>query len=209
MRGRLEPRRGGRADSRAQPGPPEDADPASQDADPLARARGICLEALAAAPRTQAQLAGTLRRRGVPDDVAQAVLGRFAEVGLIDDAAFAAAWVRTRHTGRGLARRALAHELRTRGVESDVLDSALDELSSDEEVATARRLAARKLAGSRGLAPPVRLRRVIQLLARKGYPPQLAFRVAREALEAEGQSVPDLDLDTLASDAEAADEFPG
>jgi regulatory protein len=208
MRGRLEPRRGGRADSRVHPGP-DGADSPSGDADPVARARGICLEALAAAPRTRAQLAATLHRRGVPEDVAAAVLGRFTEVGLIDDAAFAEAWVRSRHTGRGLAKRALAHELRTRGVESEVLDTALDGLSSDEELATARRLAARKLAGSRGLAAPVRLRRVIQFLARKGYPPQLAFRVARETLEAEGQSVSDLDLDAMASDAEAAEDFPG
>ncbi len=162
------------------------------EADPVSVARAICVEKLAAAPRTRAQLAETLRRRGVPDDAAETVLGRFAEVGLIDDAAFASAWVRTRHTGRGLARRALAHELRGRGVESAVLDEALGELSEEQELDTARRLAARKLASVPRLEPQARLRRVVGFLARKGYSPALAFRVAREALEAEGLDVPDL-----------------
>jgi len=57
--------------------------------DPEETARQICLRMLATAPKTRAQLAGALRRRGVPDDAATAVLDRFAEVGLIDDAGLA------------------------------------------------------------------------------------------------------------------------
>jgi len=74
---------------------------------------------LTAAPRTRAQLYSALSRRGVPDETAEAVLGRFAEVGLIDDAMFAASWVESRHHGRGLSARALAAELRQRGVAAD------------------------------------------------------------------------------------------
>src|SRR5262249_23326143 len=75
-------------------------------------ARVICLRLLTSGPRTRAQLATALRKRRIPDEVADSVLGRFAEVGLIDDAAFARAWVESRHHGRGLGRRALAAELR-------------------------------------------------------------------------------------------------
>ena len=67
-------------------------------------------------PRTRAQLATALRKRRIPDEVAESVLSRFAEVGLIDDAAFARAWVESRHHGRGLARQALSAELRQRGI---------------------------------------------------------------------------------------------
>ena len=90
-----------RPPARAADGPASDAD----EADPEAVARLICLRMLTAAPRTRAQLASALRRRGVPEAAAEAVLGRFTEVKLIDDATFASAWVESRHHGRGLSGR--------------------------------------------------------------------------------------------------------
>ncbi|MFE2147500.1 regulatory protein RecX, partial [Streptomyces sp. NPDC059456] len=82
---------------------------------PEEQARAICLRLLTGMPRTRRQLADALDKRGIPEEVSQEVLSRFEEVGLIDDAAFAGAWVESRHRGRGLARRALAQELRTKG----------------------------------------------------------------------------------------------
>src|SRR5690348_9385137 len=84
--------------------------------DPVEVARALCLRLLTVAPRTRAQLAAALARRGVPAEAADAVLGRLTDVGLVDDQAFAAAWVSSRHLGRGLGRRALSAELRVRGV---------------------------------------------------------------------------------------------
>ena len=134
-----------------------------------------------------AQLAGALRKRGIPDEVAAEVLGRFEDVGLIDDAAFARAWVESRHYSRGLAGRALSAELKQRGVAADAIRAAIDEqLSPDAEASAARRLIERKLTATRGLPPEQRTRRLAGLLARKGYPAGLAFRVIREALESEG-----------------------
>jgi regulatory protein len=153
--------------------------------DPESVARLICLRLLTAAPRTQAELAAALSERGVPDAAAQAVLARFAEVKLIDDATFARAWVESRHHGRGLAGRALSEELRRKGVAQDDIATALEELDHDQEVATARELVARRLPGTRGQPGPARMRRLTGMLARKGYGPGLAFRVVREALEQE------------------------
>ncbi|MEU7884770.1 recombination regulator RecX [Microbispora bryophytorum] len=155
-------------------------------ADPEAVARAICLRLLTMAPKTRAQLAEALRKRDVPEEAANAVLERFSEVGLIDDEAFAAAWVSSRHTGRGLARRALAQELRQRGVAEETVKDAVGRLDPDEEAETARRLVDRKLAATRGVEPRARMRRLAGMLARKGYSPGLAFRVVREAIEAEG-----------------------
>jgi regulatory protein len=171
--------------------------------DPETRARETCLRLLTLAPRTRAQLADALRRRGIPDEVADDVLGRFADAGLIDDAAFARAWVESRHHGRGLSGRALAAELRQRGVNDDQIREAVDELGPDAEVETARQLVARKLAASRGEPPQARTRRLAGMLARKGYPPGLAFRVIREALEAEGA-----DAAALIGDEAPFDEEP-
>jgi regulatory protein len=171
--------------------------------DPEARARQVCLRLLTLAPRTRAQLADALRAKDIPDEAADAVLGRFEEVGLIDDAAFARSWVESRHHSRGLAGRALQAELKQRGVASDEIRAAIDEqLSPEEEAATARHLVDRKLPSTRGLPAEQRVRRLAGLLARKGYPAGLAFRVIREAIEAEGESVifeDDLPLDGVDS----------
>ncbi|SFD64177.1 recombination regulator RecX [Streptomyces aidingensis] len=157
-------------------------------ADPVERARALCLRLLTGAPRTRGQLAEALRKREIPEEAAAAVLDRFEEAGLIDDAAFADAWVESRHHGRGLARRALARELRTRGVDSTLIEEAVSRLDGERETETARELVARKLRATRGLDRQKRIRRLAGMLARKGYPEGLALRVVREALEAEGEN---------------------
>jgi regulatory protein len=152
--------------------------------DPAERAREICLRQLAVRPRTRAELANALRRGGISEEVAAEVLDRYDEVGMIDDAAFARAWVSSRHHGRGLARRALASELRQRGVAADTVGEALAELDGDTEAATARTLVERKLRTTTG-EPEAVFRRLVGMLARKGYPPGVAFQVVKEAMAAQ------------------------
>jgi regulatory protein len=154
--------------------------------DPEAAALEMCLRLLTAAPRTRAQLDQALRRRGVPQQAADAALDRLTRAGLIDDAAFARAWVDTRHRGRGLARRALTAELRQRGVDEGDVRAAVADLGPDQEAAAARRLVEAKLAATRGRPLAMRMRRLTGLLARKGYPAGMSYRVIREALEQEG-----------------------
>ncbi|MFI8190251.1 recombination regulator RecX [Streptomyces sp. NPDC085946] len=163
--------------------------------DPVEQARAICLRLLTGTPRTRKQLADALRKRQIPDEAAEEVLSRFEEVGLIDDGAFADAWVESRHHGRGLARRALARELRTKGVDSTLIDAAVARLDSEQEEETARELVARKLRATRGLDRDKRIRRLAGMLARKGYPEGLALRVVRQALEEEGEDTEFLDED--------------
>lgn len=141
------------------------------------------------APRTRAQLAEALHRRRVPDEVAARVLGRFTDVGLIDDQAFAQAWVQSRHRGRGLAGRALAVELRRRGVADETVAEAVGELDPEQEERTARELIRRRVPATRGLDPVKRQRRLVGMLARKGYPAELAYRVVRDALAEDGATM--------------------
>ncbi|GAA0722385.1 regulatory protein RecX [Dactylosporangium roseum] len=154
----------------------------SAPADPREAAREICLRQLAVRPRTRAELATAMRKHGVADDIAAEILDRYDEVGIIDDAAFARAWVTSRHHGRGLSRRALAGELRRKGVSSDEVGEALDQLAPDVEEQTARDLVARRLRVESNAAPEVAFRRIVGMLARKGYPPGLAIRLVKEAL---------------------------
>ena len=155
------------------------------DADPLDVARAICLQQLTASPKTRGQLATVLRRRGIPDDVAATVLQRLSDVALVDDAAYSENYVRTRHASSGKTGRALGQELRAKGVADDVVSEALAGLDPDDELATARALVARKLPSTRRLDVAARTRRLVGMLARKGYSGGTAMRVVREALAAE------------------------
>jgi regulatory protein len=175
--------------------------------DPEARARQICLQLLAAAPRTRAQLAEAMQRRSIPADAAEVILVRFTDAGLIDDAAFARAWVESRHHSRGLSRRSLSAELRRHGVQSEEIRQATDLLDPDQEVATARHLVERKMASTRGRPPEARARLAAAMLARKGYPPGLAFRLIREAMQQEGAELDDMDPDQYL-DPDAEDSIP-
>ncbi|HEX3707597.1 MAG TPA: regulatory protein RecX [Mycobacteriales bacterium] len=142
----------------------------------------IALRLLEHSPRTRSELATAMARRGVPAEAAEAVLDRFGEVGLIDDAAFAQAWVDSRHHGRGLARRALAAELRRRGVGDEVAAEALASVSSDDELAAAQALVRRKVGAMSNLSREVATRRLVGMLGRKGFGAGLAYRVVSEAL---------------------------
>jgi regulatory protein len=181
---------------------------AEADRDPTELAREICLRQLAVRPRTRAELAAALRRRGIPDEAVDEVLDRYDEVGIIDDEAFARAWVTSRHHGKGLARRALAGELRRKGVDADAVGEALDELDPDTEVATARALVARRMRTERAAAPDAAFRRLVGMLARKGYPAGVAVRVVKEALAAEAETAEfadGIDADALAEAVEPGD----
>jgi regulatory protein len=156
----------------------------SSEKDPAQVARDICLQQLAVRPRTRAELATVLRKRGIADSVAAEVLDRYDEVGLIDDDAFARAWVTSRHHGKGLARRALAGELRRRGVDGEVVGAALAEVDGDTEAATARALVERKLRAKPAGTPDAVFRRLVGMLARKGYPPGLAVSAVKDVLAA-------------------------
>jgi regulatory protein len=155
-------------------------------ADPESVARKILLDQLTGRSRTRSELAGKLAGKGVPADLAARLLDRFEEVGLIDDAAFARDWVSSRQAGRGLARRALAQELRRKGIADDVASEALDGVDPDDELESARALVRRKLRTVGKLDRAVAIRRLTGMLARKGYPSGVALQVVREELEAWG-----------------------
>jgi regulatory protein len=148
----------------------------------VAAARIICLRLLDRRARTRAELADALRRRGIPDDAAAAVLDRFTEVRLIDDAALAHTVAAAQHAERGLARRAVAVNLRRRGISDDVVGDALTEIDAEAERLRARELIRRRRCTIAHLPAQTQVRRLVGLLARKGYPAALAYQVVRDEL---------------------------
>jgi regulatory protein len=165
--------------------PPPDPVADGPDADSESVARTILLDALTGQARSRKELRERLAKKDVPDDLAERLLDRFTEVGLVDDEAFARAWVQSRQRSRGLARRALAQELRRKGVDDATARAALDDVDPAREEEAARLLVRKKLRSLRGVDHATATRRLAGLLARKGYPAGLAFAVVREELGAD------------------------
>ncbi|MFJ3958713.1 regulatory protein RecX [Arthrobacter sp. NPDC090010] len=164
-----------------------------RDADPVSVARTIVLRQLSAGPRTRHQLARKLKDREVSEDAAKIVLDRFEELKLIDDAEFAALWVRSRAENRHLGSATLRRELRDKGVAEPLIEHALEQLSADSERDSARYLVARKLARVDCAALDRKerdkhTRRLVAMLVRKGHSPGQAFGVVAEALNGGSES---------------------
>jgi regulatory protein len=169
--------------------------PVTEDDEPdhEAIARQILLDQLTGAARTRKELADKLVKRNVPDEIAQRLLDRFTEVGLIDDASFAREWVASRQQGRGLGQRSPAQELRRKGVADETVREVLDELDPDDEDEAARLLVRRRLRTLTRVDETTATRRLVGMLARKGYPAGVAFAVVRQELATSGREPPEPD----------------
>ncbi|WP_296601933.1 regulatory protein RecX [Nocardioides sp.] len=167
------------------PAPPEDVAVQVPEADAETVARKILLDQLTGQARSRKELSDKLAKRNVPEEIATRLLDRFEEVGLIDDGAFARLWVQSRGAtgGRALARRALAQELRRKGVADEVAREALDEIDAGDEEEAARALVRKKLRSLASVDDTVATRRLVGMLARKGYGSGLAFAVVRDELD--------------------------
>lgn len=148
------------------------------------KARGILLRQLTASDKTAKQLKDKLLEKDCPEDIADEVIERYAEINLVDDERFAKTWVAARARSRGLARGAIKRELRTKGVDDETAAEALEQIDDEAEEQRARELVRAKLRPeSMGADRDRALRRLVGMLGRKGYNGGMAFKVAREEWE--------------------------
>jgi len=171
--------------------PVPDAGTQGQEPDPHHVARQIVLRQLAMAPRSRAELMQKLAQRGCEAEVAATVLDRMTQVGLVDDQAYAEMFVRSRLAGRGLAKSALARELRTKGIDDHLAVEALATVSDADERDRARALVDKKLRAMHGREVDVQTRRLAGMLARKGYSSGVSRAVIREAIAEVLEQLPD------------------
>ena len=163
--------------------PPSISEPSREE-----QARALCLRLLTARSRTRAELSGQLSKRGYPDDVRDRVLDRLAAVGLVDDTEFAEQWVQSRRAKAGKSRRALAAELHTKGVDNDVITAVLGGIDAGAEWDRAEQLVRSKLRRETLGGDDARVsRRLVAMLARRGYGQNLACEVVLAELAAERQ----------------------
>jgi regulatory protein len=131
-------------------------------------------------------LSGQLAKRGYPVDISARVLDRLAVVGLVDDTDFAEQWVQSRRANAGKSKRALAAELHTKGVDDDVITTVLGGIDAGAERDRAEQLVRAKLRRETLNQDDARVsRRLVGMLARRGYSQDLACEVVLAELAAE------------------------
>ena len=145
-------------------------------------AKQVLLRRLSHAPRTRKELAKDLKDKDISDEVAIVALDRFEEVGLINDQALASNYVSSQHERKGLGKNALRQQLRAKGVSDDVALEAISQISDDQEFQAAFALACKKIRSLQKDDAKTQLRKIVGVLARKGYSSNLAFRVAKEVI---------------------------
>jgi regulatory protein len=165
--------------------------PAVRDAPEVRRAQDLCVRLLSVRARSRTELRQAMARKEIEEEVAELVLGRLDRSGLIDDEAFAHEWVASRHGHKGLSRRALVNELRRKGVDDSVAAQAAAAVDEDSELERARELVRRKLPSVARVDDTTKLRRLVGVLARKGYAEGMAIRVVREELACAGSGLPE------------------
>lgn len=143
-------------------------------ADERERAREAALTLLAARARAHGELGERLKRKGYSPDAVGWACAEMVRLGLLDDSAFSESWVRDRLLLRPKGRRALAAELRAKGVSGEVAAGAIERVMADEAVdeRTLCLAAAEKwmrTQGARVADRKVRERRLAGFLARRGF----------------------------------------
>ncbi|NDV09097.1 recombination regulator RecX [Rhodococcus sp. IEGM 248] len=150
------------------------------------QAKDLCLRLLTDRARSRAELAERLAKKGYSPEIAERVLDRLTEVGLVNDADFAQQWVHSRHTYSGKGKRALALELRRKGIGQEDATEALAQIDSEDERARATELVAKKLRTVSADDRDRAVRRLVSMLARRGFPQGMAFEVVKEQLDRAG-----------------------
>lgn len=145
----------------------------------------VVMRRLNAAPRSRGELSKYLIDKDFDLTLIERVLDRVSSMGYIDDVAYANEWVRSRHRSRGLAPSVLKRELISKDVDLEVIEVALEQLTSDETRVRAYELAAKKYRSLMSVDHATAVRRIASLLQRKGYPPSMCFEIAKETVGAQ------------------------
>lgn len=146
-------------------------------------ARKIALDLLSVRARSEAEVREKLTKKNVPDEIIDELCERFTEVGLLDDAKFAAAFVESRSQFSGQGRTRIRMELRKKGVPDDIIAEALEEVSVEDELTSARAIAEKKARTLAGLERHVAQRRLAGVLARRGFSPSVVMQCVQEVLD--------------------------
>jgi regulatory protein len=148
------------------------------------RARNVLLHQLARSAKSTSQLRKILEQREIDSEIAEKVIERFTEVGLIDDAAYAETIVNSRRNYKGLAKSAIKRELNEKGVSQELVEEAISGITAEDDFESAKQLASRRYRQMAHLERDVRTRRLAGYLQRKGYGSNSVFAAIKFAEDA-------------------------
>jgi regulatory protein len=148
--------------------------------DPYSLAQTIALIALAPQAKSRGELFAHLKKRGIAEEIANAVLYRLQEQGLVNDEEFARSWSESRQRTKKLSKRAIVNELRAKGIDADVIEIVGSEIDENREHDLALDLASRKYRPIAHLERALIQRRIQGALARRGFSSALINSVMRE-----------------------------
>jgi regulatory protein len=147
------------------------------------RARNILLYQLSRSAKSTKQLREILAKREIDPAIAESVLERFTEVGLIDDKAFAETLVSSRRKFKGSSKSVIKRELSDKGIEPHIIEQVTSEISPESEIELACDLAARRIRQMTQLERDIRFRRLSGYLLRKGFSSSIVSIAVRHAEE--------------------------
>ena len=163
---------------------------AAEEADPYTRAKTIVYNQLAYSAKTRGQLRKKLQSEGFEAELIEPLLDKFEAAKLIDDAEYAETFVRQKSRTKKLSRAALRRELAERGVRGEEAENALAQRTDEQEREDAAELVRKKLRPGMGLSDRAEkdkvTRRLLGMLARRGYSSSVSMSVIREELAAYG-----------------------
>lgn len=148
--------------------------------DPYQVAQTIALVALGRRAKSRGELFALLKKRGIAEEVAHAVLFRLQELGFVNDYEFARYWSESRQRTKRVSRRIIAGELRQKGISDEIIEWVTSDISDDEEFSNALQFASRKLRSIQSLPKEVGYRRLHGALSRRGYSGTVVSRVLAE-----------------------------
>jgi regulatory protein len=154
----------------------------SEEIDQNQIAKQVLLRRLSNAPRTRKELAQDLKKKKIEEDIAKQALDRFEELGLINDQTYSENFVANTHERRKLGKKALKQQLRSKGVSEETANQAVLQISDEDEFKSALALALKKIRSIQNDDPQTQIRKIVSLLARKGYSSSLSFQVAKEVI---------------------------
>lgn len=132
---------------------------------------------------TRQEMEKRLQRKGYSEELAQSVVQRLEELGLLDDREYARRWIERHKEGRPAGRRLLAWQLRQKGVEENIVATQLaEDLSREEERELALALARKQLNSLGGLEKRKLWSRLAGFLQRRGFEWELVEEVLRTLL---------------------------
>lgn len=146
------------------------------------RARNVLLYQLGRSAKSKDQCRKILAKRGIDSEIAERILDRFEEAQIIDDETFARLFTSSRIKTKGLAKSAIARELREKGIGDNLIEVSLVDLDSESEQARANELAINRVRRMSGLETEVIKRRLAGFLGRKGYSGSVVGTATRVAL---------------------------